>query len=319
MATRSKPIRLDDRKFSRANIVKDWKKNKVKYLLLIPLIVLLVLFNYLPMGGIVMAFSDYSPKFGIFGSLINRFVGLKHFRSFFDSIYFERLMRNTVLLNVLDLLVSFPLTIILALLLNEVKNKKFKSLVQMISYLPYFISMVVVGGIVVDFCKSTGLLGELVGELTGKARNLLGVKEYWRPIYIISGLWQSLGFGTIIYLAALSGVDQELYEAAELDGAGYMQRLWHITLPSISNTIIIMLILKIGGLMGSYPEKTILMANSQIYETADVIGSYVYRKGLQDGNYSFATAINLFNSVINLALLTIANKFSKKFSETSLF
>ncbi|MDO5424577.1 MAG: ABC transporter permease subunit [Eubacteriales bacterium] len=307
------------KKFTRTAIVKDWRKNKKRYLLLLPLILYFIVFSYLPMGGIVMAFCDYKPKLGIFGSLVNRFVGFQNFTDFFQSFYFGRLLKNTIILNGLNLLISFPLTILVALLINEVGNKLFKKTVQTISYLPYFISMVVVCGIVVDFCKSTGLLGTLMTAITGKTQNLLGVAGYWRTIYIGSGLWQGLGFGTILYIAALSGVDQTLYEAAQIDGAGYLKQMWHVTLPGIRPTIVITLILQVGMLMASSYEKTILMYNSQIYETADIIASYVYRKGLLDGDYSFSTAVGLFNSVINLALLTITNKISKKYTETSLF
>lgn len=307
------------RKFTKEAIVQDWKKNKKRYLLVLPLIAFFVIFCYLPMGGIVMAFCDYKPKLGIFGSLTQRFVGFDNFTDFFGSIYFLRLLKNTILLNGWNLLISFPLTIILALLINEVKNKLFKKTVQTVSYLPYFISMVVVCGIIVDFCKTTGVLGTMMEFFTGKAQNLLGVADYWRPIYIGSNLWQSLGFGTILYIAALSGVDKQLYEAAEIDGAGYWKKMWHVTLPGIRPTIIIMLILNVGMLMASSYEKTILMYNPQIYEKADIIASYVYRKGLQDGSYSYSTAVGLFNSLINFALIMITNKISKKYSDTSLF
>lgn len=307
------------KKFTRQAIVFDWKKNKGKYLIASPLILFYLIFAYIPMGGIVMAFCDYKPRLGIFGSLVNRFVGFEHFTDFFSSYYFVRLLRNTLLLSVLDLVISFPLTIIVALLINEVKGKWFKKSVQTISYMPYFISMVVVCGIVVDFCKTTGVLGTLWTWITGTQINLLSVPDYWRTIYIGSGIWQGLGFGTIIYIAALSGVDQELYEAAGIDGAGYMKKMWHITLPGISPTIIIMLIMRVGSLMAASYEKTILMYNPQIYETADVIASFVYRKGLLEGSYSFATAVNLFNSVVNLILIVVTNNISKRYSETSLF
>lgn len=308
-----------ERKYTAVNIKKDFRKNWGRYLLVLPVVAFFVIFSYIPMGGIVLAFCNYKPNLDIFGSLTKNFVGFEHFQDFFGSIYFGRLIRNTLLLNVLDLVISFPLTILAALLINELKDNMFKKTVQTISYMPYFISMVVVCGIVVDFCKSTGVLGTAVSFFTGTPQNLLGVKEYWRPIYIGSGLWQGLGFGTIIYLAALSGVDQQLYEAAELDGAGYMKQMWHVTLPGIAPTIIIMLILRVGSLMSSMADKTILMYNEQIYETADVIASYVYRKGIQEGGYSFSTAVGLFNSIINLILLVITNKISKNVSETSLF
>ncbi len=308
-----------EKKYTKEAIAKDMKRNWKRYILLLPLILFYLIFAYLPMGGIVMAFSDYKPKLGIFGSLVKKFVGFKNFTDFFGSFYFWRLMKNTILLNGWSLLISFPLTIILALLINDIANKHFKKTIQTISYLPYFISMVVVCGIVVDFCKTTGVLGTIMTALTGKTQNLLGVASYWRPIYIISDLWQGLGFGTILYIAALSGVDKQLYEAAEIDGAGHWKQLIHVTLPGISQTIIIMLILRVGMLMASSYEKTILMYNQQIYDTADIIASYVYRKGLMDGDYSYSTAVGLFNSLINLVLIITTNKLSRKYTETSLF
>lgn len=316
---KTKPKKQHEKKFTKEAIIKDFKHNKYLYALILPLVVYIIVFSYLPMGGLSMAFCDYRPKFGIFGSLFKNFTGLQHFKDFFDSYYFGRLIRNTILLNVWNLIISFPLTIIIALLINEAKSKYFKSTVQMLSYMPHFISLVVVCGIVVDFCKSTGVLGTLMAMITGKSQNLLSVMDYWRPIYIGSGLWQSIGFGTIIYLAALSGVDQQLYEAASIDGAGYMKQMWHITLPGIRPTIIITLIMEIGHLMASSSEKTILMYSPQIYEKADIIASYVYRRGLLDADYSFSTAVTLFNSVINFVLIIIANQLSKKYSETSLF
>lgn len=310
---------ISKKKFTRESIRKDWKKNRNKYIMILPLLLFFIIFMYLPMGGITMAFCDYKPKWGIIGSLIHKFVGLDNFKDFFKTIYFGRLLRNTILLNVWNLVISFPLTIITALLINEVGNKFFKKTVQTLSYLPYFISMVVVCGIIVEFCKTTGVLGVLMETLTGKSQNLLGNPAYWRTIYIGSGIWQGLGFGTILYIAALAGIDHQLYEAAEIDGAGYMKRMWHITLTGIRPTIIIVLIMSVGNLMSSSADKTILMYNSQIYETADVIASYVYRKGLIEGNYSFSTAVNLFNSVINLVLIIITNQICKKYSDTSLF
>ena len=315
----SSPKRVKERKFTGEAIAKDMRRNWKRYLLVIPLVLFYFVFAYLPMGGILMAFCDYKPKLGIFGSFINRNVGFKNFTDFFGSFYFWRLMKNTILLNGWSLIISFPLTIIVALLINDIGNKYFKKTVQTISYLPYFISMVVVCGIIVDFCRTTGVLGTAMAAITGKSQNLLGVASYWRTIYIGSDLWQGLGFGTILYIAALSGVSKELYEAAEIDGAGHWQQMIHVTIPGIAPTIIIMLILRVGMLMASSYEKTILLYNQQIYDTADIIASYVYRKGLIDGDYSYSTAVGLFNSVINLVLITVTNKISKKYSETSLF
>ncbi|MBR6396928.1 MAG: sugar ABC transporter permease [Lachnospiraceae bacterium] len=282
----------------------------------VPAIVFFIVFSYMPMVGLLMAFQNFKPNLGFFRS---KFVGFKNFTDFFSSIYFGRTIRNTLMLSILDLVISFPVTIIFALLLNEIKNIRFKRTIQTVSYMPYFISMVVVAGIIVDFCASKGVITSAVKIFTGSNQNLLSMPSYWRPIYILSGMWQGLGFGAIIYVAALSGVDQELYEAAAIDGANRLQQCRHITLPGISSTIIIMLILRIGSLMAVGSEKTILLYNPQIYETADIISSYVYRKGLLEFNYGYSTAVSMFNSVINFALLMISNGISRKYSETSLF
>lgn len=304
------------KKYTKEAIKKDFRRNGRLYLMAIPAIVCLILFSYLPMGGLLMAFKDYKPKFGILGS---EWVGFKHFVDFFSSFYFPRTMKNTLWISFLQLVIEFPVTIIFALLLNEIVSTKFKRTIQTVSYMPYFISMVVIAGIIVDFCSSRGAITSIVSLFTGSNQNLLSKPEYWRPIYIISDLWQGLGFGSIIYIAALSGVDRELYEAAEIDGANRWKQTLHVTIPGISSTIIIMLILKIGSMMGVGYEKTILLYNNQIYETADIISSYVYRKGLEEFNYGYSTAVSLFNSVINFVLLVISNKLSKKYTETSLF
>jgi len=271
----------------------------------------------MPMGGIVMGFQNFNPAKGIFGS---EWVGLKHFQDFFGSTFAWRAIRNTLIISLMDLLINFPLPIIFAVLLNEIASHKFKRTVQTISYLPYFISMVVMCGIIVDFTKSGGLISNLVSQLTGKTpQNLLGNANYFRPIYIISNIWQGLGYGSIIYIAALSSVDQELYEAATIDGANRWKQTLHITLPGISATIIIMLILKMGTMLAVGSEKILLLYNPATYETADVISTLVYRKGFEDYNYGFSTAVGLFNSVVNTALLLITNTLSRKYSETSLF
>lgn len=307
---------MKQKKFTRAAIKKDFKRNWGLYLMVMPVVVFYLVFHYLPMGGLVMAFQNYKPKLGL---LHSPFVGWGNFNDFFSSIYFGRTVRNTLAISVLELTVSFPLTILFALLMNEIRSKWFKKTVQTISYMPHFISMVVVAGLILDFCDSKGALAQFVSLFTGETRNLLSRPEYWRPVYIISGLWKELGFGSIIYLAALSGVDQQLYEAAAIDGANRLKQTLYITLPGISPTIIIMLILKIGQMMSVGYEKTILLYNSQVYETADIISSYVYRKGLLEFNYGYSTAVGMFNSVINLILLVSSNRISKKVTETSLF
>lgn len=307
---------MKERKFTWSAIKKDIRQHWALYLMAVPLIAFFIIFAYMPMGGLFMAFENYRPNKGIFGS---EFVGLQNFMDFFNSPYAPRVIRNTLIISFLQLLIEFPLVIVFALLMNEIKSGPFRKTVQMFTYMPYFISMVVMAGIVVDFCKSTGVVGQLIGLITGTPVNLFGDPVYWRPMYIITNLWQGLGFSSIIYVAALSGIDQSLYEAAEIDGATRWKQTIHITLPGIASTIIIMLILRIGSIMSVGQEKTILLYNSQLYETADIISSFIYRKGLIEFNYGYSTAVSLFNSVINFVLLVTTNQISKKFSETSLF
>lgn len=304
-------------KYSLYAIGRDLTKNWRLYLMVVPLLAFFIIFAYAPMGGLLMAFENYKPKLGFFRS---EFIGLQNFKDFFDSIYAWRLIRNTLVISLLQLCIEFPVTIIFALLLNEIKAEGYKKVIQTVTYMPYFISMVVLAGIIVDFTKSTGVVSQAVALLTGTSpRNLLAIPGAWRPMYIISDLWQGLGFGSIIYIAALSGIDQELYEAAVIDGASRWRQTLSVTLPGIMPTIIIMLILRIGNMMSVGYEKTILLYNSQIYETADIINSFVYRKGLEEFNYGYSTAVSLFNSVINFILLVMANTLSRKFTETSLF
>lgn len=304
------------KRFTKQAIVKDFKRNKMVYLMALPAIVMVILFCYLPMFGLALAFENYKPKLGIFGS---PFVGLKHFLDFFQSMYFVRVLKNTLVLSGLQLLIEFPASIIFALLLNELRSKKFKGLVQTVSYMPNFISMIVVAGIIIDFCSSKGVLTTLVSHFTGNTHNLLSSPGNWRPLYIISDLWQGLGMGSIVFLAALAGIDQEQYESAVIDGANRWKQTLNVTLPGIMPTIIMMFILRVGMLLSVGSEKTILLYNSQVYETADIISSYVYRKGLVEFNYGYSTAVSLFNSIINFTLLVVTNNFSKKVSETSLF
>ena len=295
---------------------KDWLRNRSLYLLMLPVIIFYVLFHYKPMYGALIAFKDYSPALGFADS---PWVGLDNFVRFFDGIYFWRLLRNTVLLSFYNILFGFPAPIILALLLNEVKNEKFKRLTQTITYLPHFISMIVVAGMITNFCMTTGLFNDIIEFFGGEASPLLQNPKYYRTIYVASSIWQQVGWGSIIYLSALSGVDSQLYEAAAIDGAGKWKQLLHVTLPGITPTIVIMLIMQVGRAMSMGHEKTILLYNSATYETADIISSYVYRIGLLEQDWSYSTAIRLFNSVINLVLIILANRVSKKLTETSLW
>lgn len=294
----------------------DWVRNRSLYILVLPVLAFYILFHYKPIYGAVIAFQDYVPRLGISGS---EWVGFANFRRFFSDIYFVRLMKNTLLLSIYDIVFGFPAPIILALLLNEIHNRFFKNVTQTITYLPHFISMIVVCGMLTDFSLSTGLFNDIIAFFGGKRHPLLQDPALYRTIYILSGIWQQVGWGTIIYLSALAGVDSQLYEAAEIDGANKWKQTLNVTLPGIAPTIITMFILKIGKLMSMGYEKTILLYNPATYETADIISSYVYRVGLLDQDWSYSTAIGLFNSVINFILLILANKLSKKFSETSLW
>lgn len=284
--------------------------------MLLPVVAFFFVFNYIPMFGVIMAFQDFRPGLGIFGS---EWVGLSHFISFFESRYFFRLLQNTFLLSFYDLLINFPSAIVFALLLNELKHKMFKKTIQTISYMPFFISMVVISGIILDFFSSTGAMTELISRLGGPSGNLIGRSELFRSIFVGTNVWQFMGFNSIIYLAALSGIDQELYEAAVIDGAGRWKQTLHITLPGIAATIIIMLILRVGQLMTVNFEKVILLYSPSTFVTADVIQSFTFRKGLIDFNFGFSTAVGLFNSVLNFSFLIAANWLAKRHSDTSLF
>ena len=294
----------------------DWVRNRSLYALVIPVVAFHILFSFDRFYCAFFAFQDYTPRLGISGS---EWVGFDNFKRFFSDIYFGRLMKNTLLLSFYDIIFGFPAPIILALLLNEIHNRFFKNVTQTITYLPHFISMIVVCGMLTDFSLSTGLFNDIIAFFGGERHPLLQDPSLYRTIYILSGIWQQVGWGTIIYLSALAGVDSQLYEAAQIDGANKWKQTLHVTLPGIAPTIITMFILKIGKLMSMGYEKTILLYNPSTYETADIISSYVYRIGLLDQDWSYSTAIGLFNSVINFILLILANKLSKKFSQTSLW
>ena len=290
--------------------------HKYVYLMAVPVIAFYVIFHYMPMYGAIIAFKNFRPGLGIWGS---PWVGLTHFESFFSGVFFGRLIRNTLTINFYALILGFPAPIILALLLNEVRHSVFKRAVQTISYLPYFISVVVVCGMIMDFFSGDGLVNYIITAFGGDRVRFLARPEYFRSIFVGSGIWQGVGWGSIIYLAAISGIDAELYEAAVIDGAGRWKQILHVTLPGLSTTIIILLILRFGEMMTIGYEKIILLYNPSTYETADVISSYVYRRGLLKADYSFSTAVGLFNSAVNLVLLYAANTISRKVNDTSLW
>ncbi|MGN0313683.1 MAG: ABC transporter permease [Fusicatenibacter sp.] len=297
----------------------DLRRHSWIYIMAVPVVVYILIFFYYPMYGNILAFKEYVPRLGIIGS---PWVGLKNFVSFFQSNYFSRLLRNTLILSGLSLVCNFIPPILFALFLNEIRSTKFKRVVQTATYMPHFISLVVVCGLLTMFLQREGLVNQLLillGMNPENARNLLADPKYYRVIYIISGIWQSFGWSSIVYVAAMTGIDSELYEAAAMDGAGRFRKMWSVTLPGIMPTIIIMLIMAIGNLMNLGYEKTILLYNPQTYETADIISSYVYRRGIVENNYGFSTAVNLFNTAINFVLVVSANKISKRVSETRLW
>lgn len=289
-------------------LAKNYRQMKLVYWLAVPVLLYYLVFKYAPMFGVTIAFQDYRAARGIMNS---KWVGFKHFLSFFNSLYAWRLVRNTVVISVYSILFGFPAPILLALLINEIKHSHFKRVVQTISYMPHFISTVVICGILVDFLASDGVVTDLLVSLGGRRTNLLAEASAFRTIYVGSGVWQSVGWGSIIYLATLSGTDPNLYEAAVIDGAGRFRQAIHITLPTLVPLIVLQLIMRMGNIMTVGYEKIILLYSGLTYDTADVISSYVYRRGLQQGEYSFGAAVGLFNSVINLCLLVFSNWFAK--------
>lgn len=301
---------------SRRSRWKTMRKYKNVYIILLPVILYYLIFAYGPMVGNVIAFQDYSITKGLFNG---KWMGFKHFKSFLTNYTCFRLIRNTLMINLYGLIFGFPAPIILALLLNEVKISWYKRFVQTITYMPYFISTVVVAGMMLDFLDTRGLINDIIVMLGGKEIQFLVRPEKFWGIYTISEIWQGVGWGSIIYLSALSGVDMDLYEAAAIDGANRFKQLIHVTLPSIMPTIMIMLILRLGQMMSLGYEKILLIYTPAIYETADVISTYVYRKGLLELNFSYSTAVNLFNSVINFILLVTSNRISRALTGSSLW
>ncbi|MFE4710578.1 ABC transporter permease [Paenibacillus sp. NPDC056722] len=296
--------------------IRDFRINKYLYLMMIPVVAYYLIFHYAPMYGALIAFKEYSPMKGILGS---DWVGLKHFYDFFNSYYFWRILKNTIVISLYSLIFEFPAPIILALLINEVRSKSFKRVAQTITYMPYFISLVVICGIITDFTNADGIINSLFTYFGYDGQAMLQKPELFRPIYILSEIWQRIGWESIIYIAALMSIDVEQYEAARMDGASRLKQMFYITLPGILPTISIMLILRMGNLLNVGFEKIILLYNPITYETADVISSFVYRKGLLEFGWSYSSAVGLFNSVINLALLVTANYISRKVNKNSLW
>ena len=297
-------------------LLANYRQNKLLYWLILPSLIFILIFNYIPMGGLIIAFQDYSFTRGIWGS---EWIGFENFTDFFSGMYFGRTLGNTLALSGLDLLFNFPAAILLALMLNEVRSTRFKRTIQTVSYMPHFISMVVAAGLIKEFCDSSGVISSLAVQFGGKPQSYISQPQYFRSIFTISEIWKSVGFNSIVYHAALSGISEELYEAARIDGAGRWRQLFHVTFPGLLPTIIIMLILRCGAIMNVNFEKVLLLYSPSTYSTADIISTYVYRMGIIKQKIGFSTAVGLFNSVISLILVLGVNKLSKVYTETSMF
>ncbi|MCR4694299.1 MAG: ABC transporter permease subunit [Pseudobutyrivibrio sp.] len=292
-------------------------RNRYLYIMILPVLVWFILFCYLPMGGMVIAFQKFDIVRGIFKS---KFVGLDNFSTLFRDPYFFRLVKNTLLINVFGLIFGFPLPIILAIAFNEIRQKYFKKISQTISYLPHFISSVVVMSMVIQFLSpDAGIVNKLINAFGHESIYFLQIPKYFKTIFISTGIWQGTGFSAIIFIAALAGIPKEQYEAATVDGAGKFKQMLYITLPNLAPTIVIMLLINLGSIMNVGHERIILLYNPAIYETADVLNSYVYREGIMGGRYSYAQAVTLFQNVVGFILVAGANKITRKLDGTTLW
>ena len=301
----------------KSTFISYFAKHRYLYFMIIPGALYFIIFKFAPMFGLVMAFENYSPFKGIFGS---KFVGLLHFKTFFMGTDFWMLLKNTLWLSFLSLIFYFPAPIILALLLNEMKQQAFKRTIQTFIYVPHFISWVIVASITYTLFNVTdGAVNQALNELTGKVTNFLGLPEYFRPMIIGQQIWKETGYGTIVYLAALAGVDSQLYEAGRVDGAGKWRLMWHITLPALKPTIVIMLILRVGNILNTGYEQIFLMRNALNVSVAEVFDTYVYMRGLVNQQYSYSTAAGLFKSLVSMALVLTANWTAKKAGEQGIY
>ena len=297
-------------------------RDRYLLLMMVPVIIFFAVFCYFPMTGLLMAFNKYKIGSGLAGVYTSPGVGLKWFNQFFRSVYFTRLVRNTFLLQFWSLIFGFPIPILFAVAVTQIRRKPIQKTVQVTTYLPYFISTVVVCGMINNFLSpSGGIINQLLNKLGIESINFMNLPQWFRPIYVISGSWQSFGFNSIIFVAAIMGISPDLHEAMRVDGANRRQIIWHLILPSIRPTIILLLIMTLGSMMSVGFEKVYLIYNPAIYETADVIQTYVYRQGIgaNPPNYSFATAVGLFNSVINFAIVFVANRISRKVTDTAIW
>lgn len=310
-----RPINRKKRSFG-ARVYKDMQKNWRLYLLFLPILIYFLAFKYAPMFGLSISFMDYKPRKGFLGS---KWVGLKHFEAFFTDPYFFRLLKNTLTISLSTLVFSFPSAILLALLINELRSRKLSRTVQTITYMPHFISTVVICGIIRDLVSRTGGVTMILSLFGMQPTNMLYEPGYFVPVYVFSDIWQTMGWNSIVYLSALTAIDQELYEAAKVDGANKWNQLIHITIPSLIPTIIIMFILKVGKMFDVGYEKIMLLYTPLTYETADVINTYVYRRGMENAQYSYSAAVGFFNSVVCFVLVYVTNTITRRSSGNSLW
>lgn len=301
-------------------LAKNLKRDKYLLLMFLPVAIYYLIFCYLPMTGLVMSFQDFKPGHGLLGIYTGEWVGLKWFKQFFGSSFAWQLIRNTFLLSFYSLIFGFPIPIIFAICITQIKKKYIQRAAQLITYLPYFISTVVVVGMLTNFLSpSTGIINQLIVKLGGEQINFMNAPSWFRTLYVVSGSWQTFGFNSIIFVAAIMGISPDLYEAMRVDGANKREQIWHLMLPMIKPTIILLLIMSLGNLLSVGFEKVYLMYNPSVYDTADVISTYVYRQGIDNKNFSYATAVGLFNSLVGFTIVSISNWFSRKFNETSIW
>ena len=301
----------------KTRLVKALKRDKFLLLMFLPIVVYYVVFSYVPMTGAIVAFKQFKPGHGIYGG---DWVGLKWFIQFFKSPFAFRTVRNTVLISIYSILFGFPLPILFAICVTEIRSSKVRRVVQTVSYLPHFISTVVLVGMINNFFSMNhGLVNDLIVRMGGEPVNFLINPAWFRTLYVGSGVWQNFGFNSIIYIAAITGIDPSLYEAGKIDGITKFQEMVYITIPMISQTIVMLFIMQLGGIMSVGFEKVFLIYSPAVYETADVVSTYVYRKGIESNNYGFGSAVGLFNSVINFAFVFIANQVCRKLTDSSLW
>ena len=301
-------------------VIRAISKYKLYYLLILPGVLYYLVFHYLPMFGVVIAFKDIAPFEGLKGIINGEWVGFKHFSNFFNSVYFWQILRNTVLISTYRIIFGFPAPILLALLLNEIRNRTFMRTVQTISYLPHFISIVVVVGLTTNLLSTQGgLINEVIKSLGGEPIFFLGDVKYFRGVIVGTDIWKRLGWESIIYIAAMTSIDIQLYEAAVIDGANKLRKIWHITLPSISNIIVIVFIFAVGDLLNAGFEKILLLYSPPVYEVSDIIDTYVYREGLIGMKYSYSSAVNFFKSFVAMFLLLGTNYIAKKFDQEGIW